>query len=105
MKRTVILLLDSFGLGGAEDADTFRGVTPEGEHFDDKGSNTLGHIAKQCAQGKAEEGRSGLLKIPNMNKMGLGRACEESSGTFPEGLDAAVEPIAAYGFARELSTG
>ncbi len=105
MKRTVILLLDSFGLGGAEDADTFKGVTPEGEHFDDKGSNTLGHIAKQCAEGKAEKGRSGPLKIPNMNRMGFGRACEESSGTFPAGLDAAVEPIAAYGFARELSTG
>jgi phosphopentomutase len=105
MKRTVILLLDSFGLGGAEDADTFTGVTPEGEHFNDKGANTLGHIAQQCAEGKAEEGRSGPLKIPNLNRLGFGRACEESSGYFPDGLDATVEPVSAYGYARELSTG
>jgi phosphopentomutase len=105
MKRTVILLLDSFGLGGAEDADKFIGETPEGEHFDDVGANTLGHIAQQCAAGKAEEGRSGPLKIPNLNRLGFGRACEASSGYFPEGLDAAVEPVSAYGFARELSTG
>ena len=105
MKRTVILLLDSFGLGGAEDADKFVGETAEGEKFNDVGSNTLGHIAKECFEGRAEEGRSGPLNVPNMNRLGFGRACKESSGVFPKGLDEDIEPSAAYGYAKELSTG
>jgi len=78
MKRTVILLLDSFGIGGAEDADQFMGETAEGETFNDKGSNTLAHIAQACYEGRAEEGRSGPLKIPNLNRLGIGRACKET---------------------------
>jgi len=105
MKRTIILLLDSFGIGGAEDAERFTGETAEGEIFNDKGSNTLGHIAQACYDGRAEEGRSGPLNIPNLNRLGIGRACEESSGIFPKGLDAGVEPVSAYGYARERSTG
>ena len=105
MKRTVILLLDSFGLGGAEDADKFVGETAEGKVFNDMGSNTLGHIAQECFEGSAEEGRSGPLNIPNLNRLGFGRACFESSGTFPKGLDEEAEPVAAYGYAKELSTG
>ena len=61
MRRTVILLLDSFGLGGAEDADKFVGETRDGKVFNDVGSNTLGHIAQECFEGRAEEGRSGSL--------------------------------------------
>ena len=57
MKRTMILLLDSFGVGGAADADKFVGSLPDGTLFDDEGSNTLGHIAEQCAKGQANEGR------------------------------------------------
>ncbi len=105
MKRTVILLLDSLGLGGAEDAGTFTGETAEGKPFSDAGANTLGHIARACAEGEAEQGRSGPLDIPNMNRLGMGRACLESSGLFPAGLDRSVEPAAAYGYARERSTG
>lgn len=45
MKRTVIMMLDSFGVGAAKDA----------EAFGDTGSNTFGHIAKACAEGKANE--------------------------------------------------
>ena len=105
MKRTVILLLDSFGLGGAEDADKFVGETADGTKFNDAGSNTLGHIAQACFEGRAEEGRSGPLYIPNLNRLGFGRACFESSGIFPKGLDENTEPSAAYGYAKELSTG
>jgi phosphopentomutase len=104
MKRTIILLLDSFGVGGAADADKFIGSLADGSQYNDMGSNTLGHIAEQCAQGKANEGRSGPLTIPNLNKLGFGRACAESSSTFPAGLDPSVEPIAAYGYAKEIST-
>lgn len=104
MKRTIILLLDSFGVGGAADADKFIGSLADGSTFDDVGSNTLGHIAEQCAKGQANEGRSGPLNIPNLNKLGFGRACAESSSIFPAGLDPLVEPIAAYGYAKEIST-
>lgn len=104
MKRTVILLLDSFGVGGSADADKFRGSLADGTKFNDAGSNTLGHIAASCANGEANNGRNGVLNIPNMNKLGLGRACFESSGLFPAGLDKAYEPVAAYGYAKELST-
>ncbi len=105
MKRTVILLLDSFGLGGAEDADKFTGETAEGKPFNDVGSNTLGHIAQECFEGRAEEGRSGPLNIPHLTQLGFGKACLASSGTFPKGLDESVGPVAAYGYAKELSTG
>ncbi len=105
MKRTIILLLDSLGLGGAQDADKFRGETAEGKTFNDVGSNTLGHIAQECFEGRAEEGRSGPLHIPNLNRLGFGHACFESSGLFPAGLDESVNPVAAYGYAKELSTG
>jgi len=66
MKRSVILLLDSFGIGGAADAHTFTGTNVDGSAFNDTGSNTLGHIAKACFEGQAEEGRSGPLNIPNL---------------------------------------
>ena len=104
MKRTIILLLDSFGVGSSEDAVRFIGSLEDGSSFNDAGANTLGHIAEMCANGYANQGRTGPLKIPNMNQFGMGRACAESSSCFPAGLDASVEPIAAYGFAKELST-
>ncbi|MCU7836910.1 MAG: phosphopentomutase [gamma proteobacterium symbiont of Taylorina sp.] len=105
MKRTIILLLDSVAIGASKDADKFIGTLADGSQFNDVGSNTLGHIAQQCVEGKAENGRSGLLNIPNLNLLGYGRACAESSGHFPHGLDESVEPIAAYGYAKEISTG
>ena len=104
MKRTVILLLDSFGIGSADDAGQFTGTRADGSQFNDAGANTLGHIAQLCADGQADNGRQGPLHIPNMNKLGLGRACDASSGCFPAGLDSSVEPVAAYGYAKELST-
>ncbi|WP_456450963.1 phosphopentomutase [Hydrogenimonas sp.] len=106
MKKTVILLLDSFGIGGAEDACKFRDTTPEGRPFNDDGANTLGNIAAFCAAGLAEEGRSGPLKLPNMNRLGLGFAAKKScGGCYPEGLDDGVAPEGAYGYASEVSTG
>ncbi|MEH6452733.1 MAG: phosphopentomutase [Psychromonas sp.] len=104
MKRTMILLLDSFGIGGAKDADQFIGTLADGTEFNDMGSNTLGHIAKLCANGEANEGREGPLQIPNLNKLGFGQACVESSSYFPPGLDPSVQPIGAYGYAKEIST-
>ncbi|GGB05005.1 phosphopentomutase [Agarivorans gilvus] len=95
MKRAIILMLDSFGIGASEDADKFG----------DQGANTLLHIAEQCAQGKAEQGRTGPLNIPNLNRLGLGQACADSGGVFPPGLDASIKPTGQYGYAAELSSG
>ncbi|EEZ41778.1 TPA: phosphopentomutase [Photobacterium damselae] len=96
MKRSIILVLDSFGIGATEDAATFGDV----------GANTLGHIAQACARGEADNGeRSGPLHLPNLNKLGLGKACEESSGYFPEGLDPNAKIVGAYGHAQEISSG
>ncbi|MDG3088899.1 phosphopentomutase [Vibrio hannami] len=96
MKRAIILVLDSFGIGATADADKFGDV----------GSDTLGHIADQCAQGLADnEQRKGPLTLPNLSKVGLGLASEESTGNFPAGLDKDAEIIGAYGHAAELSSG
>lgn len=95
MKRTFIMVLDSFGIGAAHDADKFGDV----------GSNTLGHIADACARGEADIGRKGPLNLPNLTKLGLGKAGEESSGSFPAGLDPNAEIIGAYGYASEISSG
>ncbi|MGC3832830.1 phosphopentomutase [Moritella viscosa] len=95
MKRTIILMLDSLGIGASADADKFGDV----------GSNTFGHIAQWCAEGKADEGREGPLYIPNLTKLGLAHACADSVGSFPAGLDESTEVIGAYGYAQEISSG
>jgi phosphopentomutase len=95
MKRALILVLDSFGIGSTEDA----------ERFGDAGSNTLGHIAQRCAQGQAEEGRTGPLRLPNLTRLGLMHAAKESSGRFPEGCDTSADVMGAYAHAKELSSG
>ncbi|WP_028109858.1 phosphopentomutase [Ferrimonas futtsuensis] len=95
MKRVFILMMDSFGIGAAGDADKFGDV----------GSDTFGHIAKECAEGRAEVGRSGPLKLPNLAKFGLVKAAQESTGQVPAGMDADIEVTGAYGFASELSSG
>ncbi|MDU7769039.1 MAG: phosphopentomutase, partial [Serratia marcescens] len=69
MKRTFIMVLDSFGIGASEDA----------ERFGDQGSDTLGHIAEVCARGEANVGRQGPLTLPNLSRLGLGKAAEEST--------------------------
>ncbi len=95
MKRGIILVLDSFGIGASEDAIKFG----------DAGANTLGHIAEQCALGNADKERSGPLKLPNLTSLGLMHAARLSSGAFPRGCASQTQPVAAYGHAKELSTG
>ncbi len=93
MKRTFIMVLDSFGIGASADANKFG----------DEGADTLGHIAEACARG--DIGRSGPLTLPNLSRLGLGKAAEESTGKFPPGLDKNADIIGAYGYASELSSG
>jgi len=97
MARAFIIVIDSFGLGGAPDAD----------QFGDTGSNTLGSIAKHCAKGLGDiEGqRAGLLTLPNLTRLGLARAANASAGEVPPGLDIRVQPTGAYGYACETSLG
>ena len=55
MARAFLVVMDSVGCGGAMDAHKFfNGDVP------DTGANTLAHIARECAAGRANEGRSTL---------------------------------------------
>ena len=95
MARAIILMLDSFGVGASADA----------EAFGDVGANTFGHIAAACAAGKADEGRQGPLKLPNLEKLGLGLLASESGGEQPAGFTYDGPVNALYGYAQELSRG
>lgn len=91
--RAFLIVMDSVGCGGAPDAAAFG----------DEGSNTLGHIAQACAEGRAEVGRSGLLKMPNLDRLGLGAAIRLASGAATPGLSAVPEGL--WGAATEVSKG
>ena len=93
MTRAFLVVMDSVGIGGAPDA----------ADFGDAGANTLGHIAEACAEGRAETGRSGPLKMPTLDRLGLGAALRLASGTEVAGLGAA--PQGAWGAATEISKG
>ncbi|MCX7351539.1 MAG: phosphopentomutase, partial [Alphaproteobacteria bacterium] len=81
MARAFLLILDSFGIGGAPDAASFG----------DEGANTLGHICQHMK-----------LRVPHMASLGLGLAAELSSGRNPLGN---IALIGQYGVAREVSRG
>ncbi len=75
MGRAFLVVMDSVGIGGAPDADTFfNGDVP------DTGANTLGHIRAACAAGQAEEGRTGPLLMPNLGRLGLWDALALANG-------------------------
>ncbi|WP_420859076.1 phosphopentomutase [Marivivens marinus] len=98
MPRAFLLVIDSVGIGGAPDADSyFNGDVP------DTGANTVGHIAQACADGRAVEGRSGPLSVGTLDTLGLGAALRASTGIATPGLDAV--PTGAWGVAREASRG
>src|SRR3954452_25387107 len=81
MPRAFLLILDSFGIGGAPDASSFG----------DAGADTLGHICDHMT-----------LRVPHMASLGLGQAAELSTGRNP----LAPHPvIGQYGVAREVSRG
>jgi phosphopentomutase len=96
MPRAIVCLLDSVGIGGAPDAAAYGDV----------GSNTVGHIAEWAALGKADRDglRSGPLRVPNMDSMGLGAAIKLSTGVLPPGLS--DQPRGGrFGVGREVSKG
>ncbi|GJM07694.1 MAG: phosphopentomutase [marine bacterium B5-7] len=89
MSRVFLLVLDSFGVGAADDAAAYG----------DTGSDTLGHIADACI---AERGKP--LHVPNLCQLGLQGAATAARGKPVAGLDNTVV-IGAYGYAQELSVG
>ncbi|MDP4152070.1 MAG: phosphopentomutase [Bacillota bacterium] len=78
MKRVVLIVLDSVGIGALPDACKYK----------DEGSNTIGHIAKTLG-----------LNVPNMRMLGLANIEAEI------GLEKVPEPIGAYGKLAEVSSG
>lgn len=98
MTRAFMVVMDSVGIGGAPDAETFfNGKTP------DTGANTLAHIAVECALGRATEGRSGPLNVPNLDALGLGKSMHLASGDMATGLGR--DPVGTWGAATEISKG
>ncbi len=86
--RVIILMMDSFGIGGAKDA----------ARFGDQGADTLGHIAEQ----------RGHLNIPNLTYLGLLRAAQASSGKEVQTGEQSIPSIlipAKYGYMKEVSKG
>lgn len=98
MSRAFLIVIDSVGIGGAPDAERFF----NGDH-PDTGANTVAHIAQACAEGRAEEGRSGPLRIPVMDALGMGAAIRAASGEAAPGLE--VAPTGAFAAATEHSAG
>ncbi len=81
MSRVFLVILDSFGIGGAPDAKAFG----------DEGSNTLGHICDHMP-----------LHVPHMASLGLGLAAESAAGRNPL---APAKLIGKWGHATEISIG
>jgi phosphopentomutase len=94
--RAAILVMDSVGIGGAPDARVYG----------DDGADTVGHIARACAEGAADNGmRAGGLRLPNLTRLGLGNACRLATGNVPPGLENNRPAQALSGCAAELSRG
>jgi phosphopentomutase len=81
MSRVFLFILDSFGIGGAPDA----------EKYGDAGANTFVHIAETVE-----------LDVPNLAALGLGLAAQASSGKNPL---PAVSLKGQWGYAEEVSHG
>lgn len=96
MARGIIIVLDSVGCGGAEDA----------ADYGDAGSDTLGHIAERCGAGEGDRPglRSGPLHLPNLDALGLGLAMQASTGKRPSGF-ACATPRGQWGYGVETSRG
>lgn len=97
MPRALLIVLDSVGIGGAEDAGAYG----------DAGADTLGHIAQACAAGLGDRAglRAGPLNVPNLARLGLGMAHQASIGAFAPQLATDAEPRALWGYGVETSRG
>ncbi len=89
MARVIVLVIDSFGIGHAPDA----------EDFGDVGANTFASIANTYFDATQQ-----AIALPHLTSMGLVKACQHASGSiFPH---QGVETFkGAHGYAAEISTG
>ena len=87
MTRAFLVVMDSVGIGGAPDADSFFN-----DGRPDTGANTALHIAQTRG-----------LKMPNLDRLGLGAAIRLASGQEAPGLG--VTPEGLWGAATEISHG
>src|SRR5271166_741062 len=96
MPRAILIVLDSVGCGGAEDAAAYG----------DEGADTLGHIAEACALGLVNHDglRRGPLHVPHLDSLGLGYAMQASAGRAPPGF-AMPKPRGQWGYGVETSRG
>ncbi|WP_349963237.1 phosphopentomutase [Rhizobium sp. ZPR3] len=96
MTRAILCILDSVGIGGAPDAGDYQSL----------GADTIGHIAREAAAGRADTDRvrSGPLHLPNLSSLGLGAAAKLSTGLTPAGLDGSVSK-GFFAVGREISKG
>lgn len=78
-RRAIVIVLDGVGVGAAPDAD----------RYGDAGSNTLGNLARAV----------GGLKLPNLERLGLGRVIPLA------GVASDVAPQAAWGRMHPASAG
>jgi phosphopentomutase len=94
--RALLLILDSVGIGGAPDA----------ADYGDAGADTVGHIAEACWQGACDVAgvRSGPLRLPELDRLGLGHSCRLATGHELQGFEHRV-PIGCFGCASETSRG
>ncbi len=97
MARAFLLVLDSLGIGGGPDADTYG----------DLGANTLGHIAEFCAAGLGDRDglRAGPLKLPHLGSLGLAEAAMAACGSVPRGMTLQSRPRGLHGASNEISRG
>ena len=95
-RRALLIVLDSAGCGGAEDADAYG----------DAGADTLGHIAQACATGAGDRTglRAGPLSLPFMAGLGLGAAMQASTGR-RAALAGEGPPQGRWGYGVETSRG
>jgi phosphopentomutase len=96
MPRAILIVLDSVGCGGAEDARAYG----------DEGADTLGHIAEACALGLGNRDglRRGPLVLPRLATLGLGHAIKASTGRTPPGFSM-DEARGQWGYGIETSRG
>ena len=89
MANIIFVVIDSFGIGHAPDA----------ERFGDVGANTFASLSNAYFKEKGKK-----INLPNLSSMGLVKACNEASGVeFPYTGNSPHK--GAYGYAAELSTG
>lgn len=94
MKRAIILLMDSFGVGASLDA----------KNYGDENADTFGHIAEYCLAHPSPKYQS-PLHIPHLTRLGLAHAALASTAKKLPYVDYSQTPESAFGYAVETSFG